>query len=137
MNVLVDTSVWSSVLRRKAPDLTMLAELRRLMHEGRLRIIGPVRQELLSGIRDSDQFERVRVRLAALADTELETNDYEDAARLFNLCCCRGVQGSNTDFLICAVSIRAGLKIFTTDNDFAVFARLLPIELYVFPLRSA
>ena len=137
MNVLVDTSVWSAILRRKVPNLTATGELQRLMREGRLRMIGPIRQELLSGIMNPVQFELVRSRLEALPDIVLGTADFEQAARLFNTCRVNGVQGSSTDFLICSVAIRNGLRIFTTDKDFADFARFLPIQLYVFPLHSA
>jgi len=58
MNVLVDTSVWSLALRRKNESLTtnerfLVTELSELIREGRARVIGLVRQELLSGIKTS------------------------------------------------------------------------------------
>jgi len=40
------------------------------------------------------------------------------------------VQGSPTDFLLCAVALRRGFAILTTDGDFAAFARLLPLRLH-------
>ena len=40
------------------------------------------------------------------------------AARFFNQCRSKGVQGSNTDFLLCALSARHDLAIFTIDEDF-------------------
>ena len=40
------------------------------------------------------------------------------------------MQGSNTDFLLCAVAERRGLPILTTDRDFVRFAEVLPIELH-------
>jgi len=40
------------------------------------------------------------------------------------------VQGSNTDFLICAVAVRNQLAIYTTDKDFSIFAKHLPIILH-------
>ncbi len=52
------------------------------------------------------------------------------AARFFNLCRQQGIQGSNTDFLICAVAVHNRLAIFTTDKDFISFADHLPIPLY-------
>ena len=131
MNLLVDTSVWSLALRRaRRVGDTAPRELAELIQEGRVVVIGPVRQELLSGVKTKPQFEQLREHLRAFPDLVLESADYEDAAAFFNRCQERGVQGSNTDFLICAVAVRRNFSIFTTDNDFKHFARVLDIELH-------
>ena len=131
MNVLVDTSIWSLALRRsKIVVNAEMIELRRLIDDFEAAIIGPIRQELLSGIRDIKQFVFLRERLAAFPDLALKTADFEQAASYFNHCRVKGVQGSNTDFLICAVSSSRKMPIFTTDGDFAQFAKLLPIKLH-------
>jgi predicted nucleic acid-binding protein len=93
-------------------------------------LLGAIRQEILSGLRDPAQFEKLRAHLRAFPDFEVTTADHERAAEFFNLCRGRGVQGSNTDFLICAVAERRGLSIFSADADFASFAMHLPIELH-------
>ena len=59
-----------------------------------------------------------------------EAGDYIAAAGFFNLCRSKGVQGSNTDFLICAVAVRAKVSIFTLDKDFDLFSKHLPIVLH-------
>jgi predicted nucleic acid-binding protein len=59
------------------------------------------------------------------SDESVDEADYEEAATRFNRCRVKGLQGSNTDFLICAVSMRRKLAILTTDKDFAGFARVL------------
>jgi predicted nucleic acid-binding protein len=100
------------------------------VEDGRVAIIGPIRQELLSGIKERAQFERLREHLRAFPDMPLTTDDYEEAATFFNQCRERGVQGSNTDFLICAVAIRNGFSIFTDDDDFGHYAKVLPISLH-------
>lgn len=131
MKVLVDTSVWSLALRRGRQSASALAvELGNLIADSRVRMIGPIRQEILSGIRDEAQFRELAVRLAAFPDLPITTEDHVTAARLFNLCRSKGIQGSNTDFLICAVAIRHKLAIFTTDKDFTLYAAHLPIVLY-------
>lgn len=131
MKVLVDTSVWSLALRRARPSQTpVVQELRALIEEGRVAIIGPIRQELLSGLRDVATFERLRDHLRHFEDEGLETADYERAAEHFTACRAAGVQGSNTDFLICAAAERRSLPIFTTDRDFARFASIVPISLH-------
>lgn len=131
MRVLVDTSVWSLALRRddsqQHPEKT---ELRQLVAAHVAEIIGPIRQELLSVVRDPSQFARLETHLAAFPDITLHTEDYVNAAKFFNLCRSKGIQGSNTDFLICAVAVRCDLAIFTTDGDFPLFARCLPIVLH-------
>jgi predicted nucleic acid-binding protein len=131
MRVLVDTSVWSLALRRdktvQSPDVL---ELRRLITAHLVEIIGPIRQEVLSGIRDTIQFDRLERYLAAFSDLSLHSDDYANAAKFFNLCRGKGIQGSNTDFLICAVAVRHDLAIFTTDLDFMHFAKSLPIILH-------
>lgn len=131
MNVLVDTSVWSLALRRPTTETKPhVMELRRLIDELRAEIIGPIRQEILSGVRNQTQFETLRATLQAYADLALESDDYERAAEFFNACRQKGVQGSNTDFLICAAAQRRGLAIFTTDQDFSRFVAHLPIRLH-------
>jgi hypothetical protein len=131
VKILVDTSVWSLALRRRRPSgHAAAAEVAELIREGRATIIGPIRQELLSGIRDDRQFRALRDRLRAFPDTALVSGDYEDAATYFNKCRGAGVQGSNTDFLICAVAVRRGFGILTTDGDFPLFAKLLPVHLH-------
>jgi predicted nucleic acid-binding protein len=136
MKVLVDTSVWSLALRRRGrPNDPAVGELRSLIDEGRVALIGPIRQELLSGIRTSDAFERLRDHLQPFSDERLETADFERAAEHFNTCRAQGVQGSSTDFLICAAAERRKLPILTTDADFSRFADILPIRLHGRPVE--
>ena len=131
MKVLVDTSVWSLALRRNLPsDGPEVSELIELIREARVQMIGPVRQELLSGIKSQAQFQKLRNHLRSFPDLELTPRDYEHAAEFFNLCRGKGIQGSNTDFLICAVAARQKTTIFTTDEDFTLFQAHLPITLH-------
>jgi predicted nucleic acid-binding protein len=48
----------------------------------------------------------------------IDRSDYERAAHVFNACRRKGIQGSNIDFLICAVAHRHAMPIFTLDRDF-------------------
>lgn len=131
MNVLVDTSVWSLALRRsKEIEHPATALLKSLVTDGRAALFGPIRQEILSGIKTLEQFDSLRNDLRAFPDIDLATDDYEEAARFFNLCRAKGIQGSNTDFLICATASRRQMPILTTDKDFYQFARVLPIDIH-------
>ena len=135
MNTLIDTSVWSLALRRKPEDLSLLersvvAELAEVIREGRARIIGPVRQELLSGVRNLPQYENLRLKLRAFADEPLETSDHEAAAKASNGCRARGYAATTVDILICAVALARQWSVFTMDPDFKNYAKVLPLKLH-------
>lgn len=130
MSVIVDSPIWSLAFRRNQPEPTVTAELRRLLLADEALLLGAVRQEVLSGIRERERFERLRDYLAEFPDLPARRTDYELAADLFNTCRTRGVQGSNTDFLLCATAIRLGIPIYTTDRDFETYAEHFPIELH-------
>ncbi len=133
MRVLVDTTIWSLALRRKGrgrDEQALVDQLTELINEARAVLVGPVRQEVLSGIRDRAAFELVRERLEPFDDLAIEQVDYVEAARLFNVCRGKGVQGSHIDFLICAVAMRHGVAVFTTDRDFARYAGHVDVVLH-------
>ena len=131
MTVLVDTSVWSLALRKRTlipEEQRYVDELRELITELRVATIGPIRQELLSGISEPAKFVQLRDRLQAFEDLTVTQQDYETAAEYSNECRRRGIQGSHTDFLICAVSVANQMSIFTTDRDFLNYATVLPVR---------
>ncbi|MFO7933792.1 MAG: PIN domain-containing protein [Bacteroidales bacterium] len=131
MKVIVDTSVWSLALRRSNDiDNKYVRELKELIKEVRAQLVGPVRQELLSGIKSDKQYRILKKHLRAFKDLAIETEDYELAAEYFNIARQKGIQGSNTDFLLCAVSTNHRMPIFTTDKDFFDFQTVIPIELH-------
>ena len=131
MRVLPDTPIWSSAFRRRDGTADFFRrEMEKLVVQGVVELIGPIRQELLSGIKERSKYEMVRERLRVFPDLAIETEDYEEAAGFFNLCRAKGIQGSSTDFLICAVAARNGLAIFTDDRDFVEYQKLIPIDLY-------
>jgi predicted nucleic acid-binding protein len=136
MNVLVDTSVWSLALRRKhetlgSPERLLVMELSELIREGRVRVVGLVRQELLSGIKSNEQYERLRLYLRAFPNELIDTLDYEEAAMASNRCRAKGIAISIVDVLLCTVTVRRDWTIFTTDPDFPHYARVLPLSIHV------
>ena len=135
MNVLVDTPIWSLALRRRRADLSardqkLVTALRELIQEGRAQIVGPIRQEILSGMREVAHYGNVRDQLRAFPEPLLEAGDYEEAAQMSNQCRSRGISGSPIDFLICAVAQRYHWQIFTTDRDFENYGRVIPVASY-------
>ena len=102
MNVIVDTCVWSYALRRQsATEMAVVEELQALIKAFRVQMLGVIRQEILSGVRSDAQFTQLKTLLRSFPDRPVLTEDYERAAEYFNLCRSNGIQGSNTDFLIC------------------------------------
>jgi predicted nucleic acid-binding protein len=134
----VDTCVWSQFLRRNRPKHDSVAvELARLIRTDVVQMLGPIRRELLCGAEPQERFTQLREYLRFYPNLELDEDDDENAARYYNLCRGRGLQGSPTDFLICAVAVRRGLRIFTTDTDFDFYAQHLPIKRHPFSSRRA
>jgi len=135
MNVLVDTSIWSLALRKNNKRLTnnekeYVNDLSELIKEARVKIIGPIKQELLSGIKNEFQFYKLKESLSAFEIVNIEAEDYENAALLFNHCRRNGIQGSHIDFLICTMAIKHNFAIFTIDKDFEYYAKCTDIILY-------
>lgn len=122
MKVIADTCIWSLVLRRRiAARLTQEEKqytemLTSLILDGHLAMLGPIRQEILSGLKETPLFERVRSTLQSLPDEPLSEDDYVEAARLSNICRAKGIASSAIDILICSVAMRRGWRILTTDQ---------------------
>lgn len=134
MKVIVDTCIWSLALRRDKQSYDpSVQELNRLVKKHQVQMIGPIRQEILSGIPNESQFKKLKRHLDSFPDIPVTTGDYVAAARYFNLCRSKGIQGSNTDFLICAMANRNKCVVFTTDKDFIYFSRHIKIELHKIP----
>lgn len=134
MKVLVDTCAWSLLLRRGNPvalngeENFMLTSLKDAIQDGRVAMVGPVRQEVLSGIKESAQFARLRNALEAFPDEPITTEDYEEAARLFNFCRSRGVECGAVDILLCAVASRERWSLLTNDGGIKRCMEALKLE---------
>lgn len=136
MNVLIDTCVWSLAFRRRPENLSsaeriIVRELSDLIREGRARIIGLVRQELLSGVRSSAQFELLRSTMRPFIDEPLSTEDHELVAKTGNACRAKGLRVSLVDVLLCAVAASRDWALFSTDPDFTRYARIFTLKLHV------
>jgi predicted nucleic acid-binding protein len=133
--VLVDTSIWSLALRRRATALSaderrLVIEWEALVDRGRATLIGPIRQEILSGVRHVDTFHVLRRSLLDFPHLSIEVEDYDRAAEFFNLCRGRGSSGGPIDMLIAAVAYRHQISVFSSDTDYARYARHVPVRLH-------
>ena len=130
--ILVDTSVWSLALRKKEKtdqEMRIINQLSKIIINLDMVIIGPIRQEILSGINDKNKYDELREKISIFEDFELHTYDYELAAELFNECRKHGIQGSHIDYLICAVAINNDMSILTLDNDFQLYKKHMKLKI--------
>lgn len=131
MKVLVDTPIWSYALRSKNIEYqTEIVALTSLIRDQRALIIGPIRQEILSGYSDLRKFRIIKEKLSYFVNTPIMDTDYELSAEFSNKCRKKGIQGSHIDFLICAVANRIDSPIFTSDKDFEHYQNIIPIKLF-------
>lgn len=135
MSVLVDSSVWSLAFRRTPAHLNQqerwrVAALTRLIEVGDAKLIGPIRQEVLTGIREKSVFERLRAELRNFLDEPIQTQDYETAAEMTNRCLSKGIGWGSIHVLICAVAKNREWELFSTDRDFERFSREFGISLF-------
>jgi len=131
LKVLVDTPIWSYALRSKDNEYqTEINALAALIRDQRALIIGPIRQEILSGYGDMRKYHIIKENLSYFVNTPILDTDYELAAEFSNKCRKKGVQGSHIDFLICAVSNRIDIPIFTNDKDFEHYQNIIAIKLF-------
>lgn len=133
--ILVDTPVWLLALRRRTGDVSgsdrkFTQALSDLVRQKRIQMVGSIRQELLSGIREESQFRLIRDYLRDFPEVSLDSGDYEEAARISNQCRRSGISSSPVDMLACAVALRHRWEIFTTDRDFIHYARVIPIRMF-------
>lgn len=129
MKVIIDTDVWSEAFRKKGSKSAYVGELRNLIQEGRIQMIGIIRMEILCGIRTEQMFGTIKDSLESFPDKPLDSEVFETAAQFLNLCRSKGIQGSNNDFVICACSVLWKMPILSKDKDFLAYQKILPIEL--------
>lgn len=126
MNLVVDTSVWSLVLRRDPvrEEDPHVRTFRACVEGGAgLVLLGPILQELLDGLRSETQWGRLIRALEAIPLAPLGRSVYVRAARMRTDFRKRGFQAGATDFLIAAACIEGGYPLLTADTDFERIAK--------------
>ena len=83
---------------------------------------GNVLQELLSGVREELQFEKLRRAMAGFPIVLATKRAHIEAAQIANRCRRSGVVVSTVDCLIAAIAIEHKAQLFTTDKDFTRIA---------------
>jgi hypothetical protein len=95
-----------------------------------LLIPGIVLQEVLSGIRTDDQFDRLRSLLEGFPLMTADREDHVRAAGLSNACRRAGVAATTIDCLIAAQTIAVEGRLFTLDRDFRLLAPHCGLKLF-------
>ncbi len=132
MIVVIDSSVWSFILRRRLPDASnpwVHAFREHVSGDDAIVLLGPILQELLSGLRWPRDFERLLKALDPFPLVPLERGTHILAARISNQCRRRGVQTTAGDCLIAAGCVEYGYPLLTADQDFARIARHCDLRL--------
>lgn len=132
--IVLDTSVLSAVLRRRRKGDAEEALAGRLASvlksEEQVAVPGIVLQELLSGIAEQKQGERVLAAVRESFPVMLATEgDHLNAADLGNLAARKGLALSTPDALIAAQAFNRRASLFTTDGDFPKLAALAGLKL--------
>lgn len=139
--IVVDTSVWSQALRRRrsgedqsAPEPPGATLLRRLIQGGEpVAVPGPVVQELLSGLRDEAQAQRLDELLEPFPTLLATRPTHVLAASLSNACRRGGVACASVDALIAALTLERGGLLLTADRDFVHIAGCCELRVELLP----
>lgn len=132
MTLLVDTSVWSLLLRREqSPGVPHVSMLRSALETGeRVATTGIILQELLQGAVPPKARKAIAARFGALEYVDARRDDHIAAAELENALRTRGVQVSTVDALIAQLAIGHELVLLSADKDFEHIAKHAPLKVW-------
>lgn len=135
MSLLVDTSVWSLLLRRDSPPglPEVLALRRALRGEEIVATTGVVVQELLHGFVSASAQAAIRETFGVLEYLTPTFDDHVEAAGVRNRLRSTGVQIGAIDALIAQLAIAGRHMLLTTDKDFHLAARYAELDIWQEP----
>ena len=131
--IFVDTSVWSLAFRRKQEqaDIPVINQLKVLIEKDELLAVpGIVLQELLTGLKEEPQFNRMYKLITGFSLVMANEAHHKLAAQTANKCRKNGVATTATDCLIAAMAISYNAQLLTTDNDFTYMANYCDLKIY-------
>jgi len=131
--ILVDTSVWSLLLRRKSGPVHPLAtDLARLIQDDiGLYLCGIIFQEILQGISDRARARQIKTYLEDFELLDTQRDVHAQAASIYSTCRTHGIAAHTVDCLIAATAIQHDCLLMTDDQDFTRIASISPLRLYV------
>jgi predicted nucleic acid-binding protein len=129
---LVDSSAWLFALRKEFnPAIKDRLDL--LLKENRVLTTGIIKLELLGGTKTEKEFQRLKMRLDALEESETGTSLWERAYDLAFQLRRKGVTIPYTDILIAACALAHDTTLLHVDAHFDRIAQFshLKVESYV------
>jgi hypothetical protein len=109
--------------------------LRKLTREKEhLGVPGVVLQELLSGVKDLTQGERIKALMEGYPLLLATKEHHIEAANISNVCRRAGVSGATIDCLVAAQCIMLDGLLLTMDDDFKRISKCCGLRLYPIPV---
>jgi predicted nucleic acid-binding protein len=132
--IVVDTSVLSLSFRRprkhqkESRRAVVFREI--ILADEPVGIPASCLQEVLSGVADDAQFNRLKRLLSPFPLLLATRETHELAARIFASCRQGGISAVTPDCLIAATAIERRARLFTADQDFSHMQRRCGLVLY-------
>ncbi len=137
--IVVDTPVWSLAFRRRSwPNGVMPGVVKLLQkltkEKQQVAVPGIVLQELLSGVKDPAQGERIKELMEGYPLILATKEQYIEASNISNVCRRAGVAAATIDCLIAAQCIMLNGILLTLDDDFKRISGCCGFRLYPIPI---
>lgn len=113
---LIDSSVWVTYLR-PGPDPRIVKEVRGALDTGEAAVATPILVEVLSGIRDLQEYNIREADFRALPQVEVDGEAGYIAARIGKGLAQVGKTGKTVDLLLAGAAIRAGAELWSLPDD--------------------
>ena len=115
--VLIDTSAWIDFFRGKQSAVTDAVQL--ALQMGAARLCGPVKAELLQGVRTKKEKLQLGVVFDAVENLPTQESDWEIAGQSLQQLRESGITLPLTDALIAAIAFRHKAQVLTLDQHFS------------------
>ena len=123
--MILDTSVWIQTFM--VSSSSERRELDGLLTQDQVVMVGPVLAEILQGARSLEEFNRLRVRLAALPYAAATRETWDQSGALSYQLRQQGNPVGLVDLLISALALEHDHQLYTLDNH---FQRVPGLKLY-------
>jgi predicted nucleic acid-binding protein len=123
--ILVDTSIWIEVFRKKSP-----LQIEGVVEFDDIVTCLPVIQEVLQGFREERAYRVARDAMMALPiiESPMEESLFIEAAGLYRSARRQGLtMRSSVDCLVAACALRHDMPVLHKDRDYDVLARVSPL----------
>jgi len=129
--VIVDTSAWIFALSKKYHP-KIKDRIDQLLKENTIAIVPIIKLELLAGTRTEKEFSRLKMRLDALTQVEIDEEKWQEAYKLAFQLRRKGVDIPFIDIIIIACAKTTGATIVHADNHFDLVGKFIDMRLESF-----